>query len=243
MHARTLLLAAAGLALAAAPCAAQVPGYLPVARSPDGTVMYLDSASVSRSGEARFVAWAVTRFGPEAQAQMHGDRRVDLQELDCASHRLRGWETLLFRAEELVARDSMSSRWKDVDTTYAPVFDAACGVLRDSFAAALPVQLELDEVDEQPSLSNPQLVVQALSHGYPPALRDRGVQGLAMVRVRIAEDGSVSPADVRVVYATRPEFAEAARQLTPHMRFHPARVKGRPVAVWVMLPVTYQLAR
>jgi TonB family protein len=242
MTARTFL-AAAALALAAAPCAAQLPGYIPVARSPDGTVMFLDSASISRSGEARFVAWAVTRFSADAAAQLHGDRRVDLEELDCEARRFRGWATLLYRQDDIVARDSMATRWADVDTAFAPVFDAACGALRQSFAAALPVQLEVDEVDWQPSIRNAPAVSQALSRGYPRRLRERGTSGSAMVRVRIAEDGSVAPGDVKVVFATDPAFADAARDLAPRMRFNPAKQQGRPVAVWAMLPVEFSLLK
>jgi TonB family protein len=57
------------------------------------------------------------------------------------------------------------------------------------------------------------------------------------VRFQITEEGTVS--GVTVVRASDPAFTQPSIQLASEMRFVPAEVEGRPVAVWVDSPIAW----
>jgi protein TonB len=124
----------------------------------------------------------------------------------------------------------------------APLYQAICQYLLGSFAAALPVTRELVMVDEQPELANRAAIAQALSASYPRRLRDAGTGGASRVRAMVGEDGRVVRDSIRVLWSTRPEFAEAAVYVIGQMRFRAARQNGAPVAVWITVPVTFELS-
>ena len=100
---------------------------------------------------------------------------------------------------------------------------------------------ELSAVEEQPELSNRADVGRQISRNYPPLLRDAGVTGQVTLRMRVLEDGHVDPESISVENSSHDAFADAARKVVERMRFRPAKVGGRPVKVWVTLPVTFQL--
>ena len=100
---------------------------------------------------------------------------------------------------------------------------------------------EIGAAEEMPELLNRQEVAAIISRNYPPLLRDAGVTGSVMLRFRILTDGTVDPASVEAFEATHQEFVDAARGVVPQMRFRPARVGGRVVRVWVLLPVQFTL--
>ena len=100
---------------------------------------------------------------------------------------------------------------------------------------------ELSAVEEQPELSNRSEVARQLSRNYPPLLRDAGVVGTVVVRMRVMENGSVDPASVSIENSSHEAFGDAARRVVERMRFRPAKVGGKAVKVWVTLPVTFQL--
>jgi len=102
--------------------------------------------------------------------------------------------------------------------------------------------LELSAVEVQPELANREEVQANLSRNYPPLLRDAGVTGTVTLRMRIRSDGSVDTGSITVEQATHDAFSQAAAAVVARMRFRPARLNGRPVPVWVTLPVTFQLA-
>ena len=97
---------------------------------------------------------------------------------------------------------------------------------------------DISRVDQMPSLRESGRVMQELQRAYPPALRDAGISGTAVVEMVVRPDGSVS--DARVISTTRPEFGEPARGVAANMRFQPARNGGRPVAVRLQLPISFQ---
>jgi TonB family protein len=51
----------------------------------------------------------------------------------------------------------------------------------------------------------------------------------------------VDPSSISVESSTQDAFADAAKRVVEKMRFHPAKVGGKPVKVWVVLPVNFQL--
>jgi TonB family protein len=97
---------------------------------------------------------------------------------------------------------------------------------------------DISQVEKMPSLQEVRRVTQELQRAYPPALRDAGISGTAVVEMVVRPDGSVS--DARVISTTRPEFGEPARAVASNMRFQPARNGGQPVAVRLQLPISFQ---
>jgi len=239
MIVRTSLLLAAALA-GAAPLAAQDAPHprrlLQVVASPAGIVLSLDSATIARTGDSTFVLDAVYRF-PRGTDPRVPDRREEAQEMNCARTQLRGRRTAFFfgDAEEPTAIESGAPRvWLPVDDGELPLFQAICDFLLGGFAARLPITVE-----EGPELANAQAVVRALSRAYPPLLRDAGQGGTVVLRFRVVADGTVDTATVQAISATHRGFAEAARRVALGMRFHPARLNGVAVPVWVTLPLSF----
>jgi TonB family protein len=101
---------------------------------------------------------------------------------------------------------------------------------------------ELSAVEVQPVLVNNADVRAALSHNYPPLLRDAGVTGSVTLRMRVRSDGSVDAGSITVEESSHDAFSQAAAHVAERMRFRPARIGGKPVPVWVTLPVIFQLA-
>lgn len=102
---------------------------------------------------------------------------------------------------------------------------------------------DLESVQEKPSLSNASEVQRTLSRSYPPLLRDAGVGGQVQVKMRVNEDGRVDASSIEILDTSHEQFGDAARRVVERMRFRPAKVDGRAVKVWVILPVTFQVPR
>lgn len=99
--------------------------------------------------------------------------------------------------------------------------------------------LELSAVERAPRLLNGDELARELSRRYPPLLRDAGVGGSVQVRFRILPDGSVDPGSPRVTSATHDMFVEPTLAAVRGLRFEPATVHGRPVRLWVELPIEW----
>jgi TonB family protein len=78
-----------------------------------------------------------------------------------------------------------------------------------------------------------------LERNYPPLMRNAGVSGQVELRFRVLENGRVDSTDVHVVKATHQEFVAPALRSLPALTFHPGRVNGRPVKVWMTLPISF----
>jgi TonB family protein len=88
--------------------------------------------------------------------------------------------------------------------------------------------------ETQPVLRNASRIAQRMRELYP---RGAPRQGEVWVRFQVTEEGTVS--GVTVVRASDPAFAQPSIQLVSEMRFVPAEVEGRPVAVWMDSPITW----
>ena len=76
---------------------------------------------------------------------------------------------------------------------------------------------------------------------YPMPLRERGIEGTVLLRVRVDADGRA--ADVHLLQASGWRlFDEAALQAVRACRFVPARRDGAALASWVEFPVRFALA-
>lgn len=78
---------------------------------------------------------------------------------------------------------------------------------------------------------------------YPSMLRESGKEGQVLLRFVIDSTGRVDVRSVRVVSSDDERFTVAVRDVLPRMRFAPAQLRGRDVAVLVQQPFVFQLRR
>lgn len=75
---------------------------------------------------------------------------------------------------------------------------------------------------------------------YPDSARRAGVQGITLLKVRVLENGNVGETLVEQS-AGHPDLDRSAAEAVKKWRFEPARRGNDPIAVWVLLPVRFQL--
>jgi TonB family protein len=101
------------------------------------------------------------------------------------------------------------------------------------------VTYELSAVEQQPEMDNVAEIWRHVVRNYPPALRDAGIPGEVLVRFRVPKDGLVDIRSIEIIDSTNELFnAEVIRMLL-RAHFRPAHINGRPVNVWVELPVRW----
>jgi protein TonB len=79
--------------------------------------------------------------------------------------------------------------------------------------------------------------------GYPPLLRQAGVEGTVMLEFVVDTVGRVERASVHIVSCPHVGFEPAALEVARQAVFRPARVGGRAVRVLVRMPVNFSLRR
>lgn len=110
-------------------------------------------------------------------------------------------------------------------------------------AAPAPTPTRADPTPYQPA---PVVIAHADRHRCPPAphpaaLRERGIEGAVVLRVKVDAQGR--PADVQVQSGSGWRlFDEAALQQVRACRFIPATQGGQAVDSWVEFPVRFALA-
>jgi protein TonB len=75
---------------------------------------------------------------------------------------------------------------------------------------------------------------------YPDSARRAGIQGVTLLKLRVLENGKVGQVMVEKT-AGHPDLDRAAADAVKKWLFEPARRGKEPVAVWVLLPVQFQL--
>lgn len=75
---------------------------------------------------------------------------------------------------------------------------------------------------------------------YPEAARRQGIEGVTVLKVRVTERGQVEEVQVERS-AGHPALDQSAVEGVRHWRFEPARRGSVPVAVWVLIPVKFEL--
>lgn len=137
-------------------------------------------------------------------------------------------------------------------TEHEPRSDAPIAVPAESTPASTvaPVQPALAVVASTEPAANP--LPQAASFArpdhaqcpnanYPMPLRERGIEGTVLLRVRVDAEGRA--ADVHLLQASGWRlFDESALQAVRACRFVPARRDGVALASWVEFPVRFALA-
>ena len=92
----------------------------------------------------------------------------------------------------------------------------------------------------RPEIRNRPAVQAALMREYPPILRDAGIGGTVVVWFFISEEGVVQ--DRRVSRTSgQVQFDNAALQVANVIRFTPALNRDQRVAVWIELPITFEV--
>lgn len=87
-------------------------------------------------------------------------------------------------------------------------------------------------------VEDPVVLDDASSFEFPLELWDRGVEGEAVVRLRVTSAGIVDSALIHES-SGEPALDEAAIAGALELRFDPARQADRPVDAWVRLPVRF----
>ena len=77
---------------------------------------------------------------------------------------------------------------------------------------------------------------------YPSSALREGKQGTTMLKVHVLIDGRVGEVVVQRS-AGHPDLDQAAMDAVRRWRFDPARRGSEPVAMWVLLPVEFQISR
>jgi protein TonB len=113
-------------------------------------------------------------------------------------------------------------------------FDAVSGVSDDMVGDMDNLLMTEDAVDSKPVAKyTPQLI-------YPPRARKENVEGRVVLWFIVGVDGLAK--DIRVK-ESRPEgvFDDAAISCISGVRYEPAKYKGRPVEMQVVVPVDFRL--
>lgn len=97
---------------------------------------------------------------------------------------------------------------------------------------------EVGTVETPPRPTNTGDMMRAIQQYYPPALRRAGTTGSVTVRMRVGVDGR--PTEIHILQSTDPRFDDATMQVVRRLRFEPARENGRPVPVWVEVPIQWR---
>ena len=75
---------------------------------------------------------------------------------------------------------------------------------------------------------------------YPESARRAGAQGITVLRLRVLENGKVGQVFIEQS-AGHPDLDLEAADAVKKWLFEPARMDKQPVAVWVLLPVKFEL--
>jgi protein TonB len=75
---------------------------------------------------------------------------------------------------------------------------------------------------------------------YPESARRAGVQGTTLLKLQVLENGRVGQVLVEQSAGHR-DLDNAAAEAVKQWLFEPARMGKDPVAVWVLLPVQFEL--
>lgn len=110
------------------------------------------------------------------------------------------------------------------------------GELRNQYAQWLNALAEQDTV--RPELQNARDVIRRLQDLYPPALRDAGIGGMAVVWLYVDTTGLVTKVQLKKS-SGREALDDVALKLTDLLRFTPARLGNRKIAMWTELPYTF----
>ena len=125
-------------------------------------------------------------------------------------------------------------------TGEVPPAQAAPQEIRPQDTAAIQAGPVPTPMTVRPEITNTNEVVQALMREYPTSLRDAGIGGRVVVWFYISETGQVLDAR-RSQSSGQAQLDAAALRVADVLRFTPALNGQEPVAVWIEVPITFQV--
>lgn len=99
---------------------------------------------------------------------------------------------------------------------------------------------EVAEVEVPPRPINLAAFRRVLERAYPAHLRASRARGVVHVRMRVDPEGV--PHDAHITRSSDPAFNQATLESAVQLRFRPARLNGKPVYVWVLLPIEWSIS-
>jgi TonB family protein len=90
--------------------------------------------------------------------------------------------------------------------------------------------------DMAPGITNPDEVRDLMHEKYPARFRDAGIGGRAVLLVSVDDMGEVQDASLEQGTG-HGALDELALELAGILRFSPAQIGGRPIPVWVTVPI------
>ena len=93
---------------------------------------------------------------------------------------------------------------------------------------------------EMPSLINRREALEAVGRNYPKLLKDAGIGGQVNVWILIGTDGTIEKAQVQNS-SGHAALDEAAVKVARVFQFSPARNQGKPVPVWISVPISFSV--
>lgn len=77
---------------------------------------------------------------------------------------------------------------------------------------------------------------------YPESARRAGAQGTTLIKVLILATGKIGEIQIEES-ASHPALDQAAVDAVRRWRFEPGKENGRPVDLWVLIPLEFKLVK
>ena len=127
----------------------------------------------------------------------------------------------------------MTARLK---SSFALFLLMTAGACKNGEGSSLPFQT----VGRQPDVA-PVMLNKELPFRYPPALYAQKVQGNVTLRIYIDSNGAIVPDSTRVAETSGfSALDSAAMKGSRDLKFDPAKTRGQPVPVSILLPVFFR---
>lgn len=123
------------------------------------------------------------------------------------------------------------------ENTWAVKYENDWGFISSDLLTKLESYQE--PIDEE-NLDVPPQLLSKLSIKYPSKARREGIQGEVVLRILVSNTGEVAVVEVE---KSIPQLDSAAVSAAEKLRFKPAKKYGRPVDVWVRVPLNFELVR
>ena len=142
------------------------------------------------------------------------------------------------KSKPVAAPKKVASEIPLVDPNSTPTVDPETGPTSNLPAGGTPGAFNAFEVDVE-------VVAIAGSYGprYPEGLRAMGKEGEVIAQFIVNEKGRADQKSFKVLKSTHPQFSDAVLRALPQMRFHPAKIGGKPVSQLVQQQFQFKLDR
>lgn len=143
-------------------------------------------------------------------------------------------ETLLTLSAGVVVE---TFRYLPKEASWAVRFNDSWGFVPAT--AVMPVQEKTTEVSQTPFDEAPKMV-SGLQVNFPPEAKQQGISGKVIIKALISKTGSVLEAETVKSIAG---LDEAAIEAVMKAKFKPGKYEGKPVEVWIRIPINFELTK